>query len=93
MGRSWTIWDVFPQMVERRRTVAPESLTPERRRRREARAPLSSGFEGGWLTFETLGEKRRLAPIPEGWADLPDEELLALLNQAKLTGNSRRLIE
>jgi hypothetical protein len=96
MGRGWTVWDVNPQMVERRRAGPPSSQTTprnERRRRREARAPLSNGFERGWLAFETDGEKRRLAPIPEGWADLPDEELLALLSQATQTVNSRRLIE
>src|SRR4051812_25164456 len=93
MGRSWTVWDVNPQMVDRRRSSAKTAPTAERRRRREARAPLSNGFERGWLTFETVGEKRRLAPIPEGWADLPDEELLALLSEATVTANSRRLIE
>ena len=36
----------------------------------------------GWLTFRTTGEKRRLAPIPAGWAEAPDERLLAWLDQA-----------
>ena len=95
LGRSWTVWDVSPQLVERRRPTPDETGAParERRRRREARAPLTNGFERGWLAFETQGEKRRLAPIPEGWAELPDEALRALLAQATVTPRTRRLIE
>src|SRR5690242_4842982 len=95
LGRAWTVWDVLPQLVERRRPAPDDSGAPtkERRRRREARAALTNGFEHGWLAFETDGEKRRLAPIPDGWADLPDEELCALLSQATVTTRSRRLIE
>lgn len=36
----------------------------------------------GWLTFECAAEKRRLAPIPEGWAELEDETLVRLCDSA-----------
>lgn len=37
---------------------------------------LSSGFEQGWLTFECdNGVLRRLAPIPNGWADASHQRL------------------
>lgn len=37
---------------------------------------LSSGFEQGWLTFECdNGGLRRLAPIPTGWEDAPQQKL------------------
>jgi hypothetical protein len=36
----------------------------------------------GWLTFESEAVKRRLAPIPEGWADLDDETLARLCESA-----------
>jgi hypothetical protein len=36
----------------------------------------------GWLTFESAAEKRRLAPIPEGWADLDEETLVTLCDAA-----------
>ena len=50
-------------------------------------------LRNGWLTFETTREKRRLAPLPEGWEDRTDPELLDLLQQATVVKPSRRLIE
>jgi hypothetical protein len=44
---------------------------------------LAEGFAAGWLTFECEEEKRRLAPIPEGWEHAADEHLLALLRDAQ----------
>jgi hypothetical protein len=32
-------------------------------------------FAGGWLLFETLGEKRRLAPYPDDWTHLSVQQL------------------
>jgi hypothetical protein len=29
----------------------------------------------GWLTFESDGERRRLAPIPPGWEDVAVDRL------------------
>jgi hypothetical protein len=43
---------------------------------------LSSGFEKGWLTFESDSDHRRLAPIPPGWEDLSDAGLRVLLKEA-----------
>ena len=35
-------------------------------------AVINPGFEKGWLTFEAeTGLLRRLAPVPEGWEDVP----------------------
>ena len=39
---------------------------------------------GGWLTFESGAEKRRLAPIPEGWDGHDTPGLLLLLTKAEL---------
>ncbi len=44
---------------------------------------VSNTLEGGWLTFQREGEKRRLAPIPLYWANASEEELRALLARAK----------
>ena len=44
---------------------------------------LSRGFENGWLTFESLSEKRRLIPIPTHWEDLTQAELRSLCERAK----------
>ncbi|MEO8909136.1 MAG: hypothetical protein ABI408_02775 [Gemmatimonadaceae bacterium] len=41
--------------------------TPDRRPGPFRRAvSVSSEYTNGWLCFESTGEKRRLAPIPEG---------------------------
>ena len=32
-------------------------------------------LRGGWLTFESSQGRRRLAPIPSGWADATPERL------------------
>lgn len=36
-------------------------------------------FASGWLTFECPAERRRLAPIPELWADAGDDDLRGFL--------------
>jgi hypothetical protein len=43
---------------------------------------VSAGFENGWLSFETEGEKRRLAPIPPDWDTGPEPSLRELLRSA-----------
>jgi hypothetical protein len=47
-----------------------EQLLPER-------APLLSRpeFAAGWLLFTCEGERRRLAPLPSGWREAPEEQL------------------
>ena len=39
---------------------------------------------GGWLTFESELEKRRLAPIPLYWVKAPEDELERMLETAKV---------
>lgn len=105
-GVTWAVWDVHPQLVERRRSArrsAPSRLGAvardlrtaiDRRRRTEVRIPVREGYEHGWLAFDsTLGSKR-LAPIPPGWETLPDSRLLEFWMQGKdATRTRRRLIE
>lgn len=43
---------------------------------------LPDDWKGGWLTFESGDEKRRLAPVPEGWDDLRPERLELLCRVA-----------
>ena len=47
-----------------------EQLLPER-------AVLLSrpDFAAGWLLFTCDGERRRLAPLPTGWREAPEEQL------------------
>ena len=49
---------------------------------RGGRRSVNPELAEGWLTFESMAEKRRLAPIPEGWEDLDDETLVRLLDSA-----------
>jgi hypothetical protein len=49
----------------------------------QRRITLSEGYGSGWLTFESLSEKRRLIPIPYHWEDLSQAELRVLCEQAK----------
>lgn len=48
----------------------------------KALARLPGPFQQGWLCFGAATEKRRLSPIPEGWEDASEEELLHLRDQA-----------
>ena len=42
----------------------------------------SSGFEKGWLTFESTLGRRRLAPIPARWETFDEDKLRLLLKAA-----------
>jgi hypothetical protein len=75
-GIEWQAWDIVPQLAERRATerrAARLAVTTERRRANErrheggGRPVLSRGFSAGWLCFDALLEKRRLAPAPADW--------------------------
>jgi hypothetical protein len=37
----------------------------------------------GWLCFESEGEKRRLAPVPENWDNADERELAHFCASAK----------
>lgn len=87
--RNWQVWDVIPTLIATRLNGEPRhSATgdhPERRRSNRASASsVATEMRDGWLAFQCQDESRRLAPIPAGWADLPNAELAALLRSATL---------
>jgi hypothetical protein len=43
---------------------------------------LPEQFGNGWLCFESAVAKRRLTPVPPGWADMSDKELVGLMKRA-----------
>ena len=47
------------------------------------RRDAMGGFRSGWLTFDNGSERRRLAPIPPTWEELPDERLVLLLRMTE----------
>ena len=81
------MWQVHPSAAERRfsqRRIIDDDRADKAERRsgderrvgaRDARAPVAAEFTYGWLCFETTGEKRRLAPVPEGWDRADDETI------------------
>ncbi len=101
----WLAWDVIPAWGERRmgeRRSAKGDTPPRGRERRRAerrvakgiRIALTPALSQGWLAFEAGDARRRLAPIPEGWHELPDDELRALWRRAEqLPPRRRRLVE
>jgi hypothetical protein len=44
---------------------------------------MSQGYGSGWLTFESLYEKRRLLPIPPHWDEMSQADLRLLCERAK----------
>ena len=95
-GCYWQVWDSQPTRMERRQGGndrrfhkdspwrGPERRAgQERRLTSQRRITLSEGYGSGWLTFESLDEKRRLIPIPKQWDNLSQPELRALCEKAK----------
>lgn len=93
LGREWRVWEVIPQLAERRRHSVSPPDGEERRVIPGARSPVNTGFERGWLAFETKGERRRLAPVPPRWEEFGELMLRALLDSAERAGRPRRLVE
>jgi hypothetical protein len=60
----------------------------DRRTVSQRRITLAEGYGRGWLTFESLDEKRRLIPVPGGWASATQEELRMLCAKAKLVAKA-----
>lgn len=60
-GRVWQAWHVDP---------SDHVDWPERARRH-----LPANMAEGWLCFESGTEKRRLRPVPAGWASGSEDDL------------------
>ena len=87
-GKQWDVFLVHPsaaerRFVDRRVNKVDQAEGVERRRgeerrgdvRKSPRASVAEEFAHGWLCFETHGEKRRLAPVPELWHRADEETL------------------
>jgi hypothetical protein len=95
-GAYWQAWDSQPSRPERRQTQidrrvarlypwrgAERRTGPDRRIESQRRITMSQGYSTGWLTFESLFEKRRLLPIPPHWDEMSQAELRLLCERAK----------
>ncbi len=69
-GRRWRAWD-----------ISPDAIHPQTK----AEDYLADCFQLGWIVFETFdgSDKRRLCPYPKNWEELPEDQLLALLERAE----------
>ena len=81
--------DVDPPVLEQRRGTDRRRGLPDK----IPRVKLTGGLEGGWLAFESPGERRRLSPIPAGWETAPDSELERMCRNSMPAAAPRRLIE
>jgi hypothetical protein len=52
---------------------------------------VQSVYANGWLAFESPLERRRLAPIPDGWEALSEELLQRLCAEATPVPERRQL--
>jgi hypothetical protein len=81
-GVSWDVWDVSPHDLSR---FDYDRRTSSRARGDAPRAVAASVYpelREGWLCFQSLHEKRRFAPIPSDWYELPDAVLRVMLDVA-----------
>lgn len=102
-GAMWQVWGVAPpgasairaqRRVRDRRSPDPVILYkgPDRRIAERRRAPGSpgAGLESGWLVFESVRGKRRLAPPPDGWDLWPEPKLVELWSRASAVSGGPR---
>jgi hypothetical protein len=95
-GQQWEAWEVHPSAIERRLADdrrGGERKAAGRRHRRETRIVVDPQLAAGWVAFQSREERRRLAPIPTGWDQLPDADLIRLAERAESLGKPRRLLE
>lgn len=100
-GTEWQVWAVVPRRslgpeswegIDRR---APEPVLRFRGSERRTQLPrsispvLSPGLESGWLTFDSGTEKRRIAPIPDGWEEADDTALAELCRTARVVAKGK----
>ena len=95
-GTEWRVWNVVPSLAlnedsrewERRGQDVFAYDGPERRQqedqgRRHTLPFVSPRLSSGWLCFESPAAKRRLAPTPDGWEEVPDVELVTFWETAE----------
>ncbi|MGH7622489.1 MAG: hypothetical protein ACREMU_09140, partial [Gemmatimonadaceae bacterium] len=92
-GNRWDVWEVDPKDLER---VAYDRRSTERDHDGPRDAPaapaaartpvdiatLHPELRDGWLCFQSGGERRRFAPVPPRWIELPESVLRVMLDVA-----------
>ena len=105
LARLWNAWEVIPAWGERRsadRRQHAEAAgarvvdrrAADRRHGKGVRIALPPRLAHGWVAFECGDERRRVAPIPAGWCELPEPGLRELWRDAEqLPPRRKRLVE
>ena len=71
-GVEWRVWEVIPSKAGIETSARAQSRT----------SLSSTPYANGWLCFESSSQKRRLAPIPDGWELRSAAGIAELLHQA-----------
>lgn len=98
-GTAWEVWEAHPRLAERRSMRERRAQRREATDRRGAPRPALVGEPSirrladysGWLVFRSAREERRRTPIPDGWEDMSEAQLVALLERSRSTGPYPRL--
>ena len=95
---TWDVWDVYPALGDRRGPHADRRRfmrdTQDRRTMLGAVSlRVTPEYALGWLAFQSDHERRRLAPVPDGWEGLDEPELERLCQAATPVGRPRRFVE
>jgi hypothetical protein len=95
-GVSWEVWDVLPGWADRRRSddrrETPRVRKAERRALLGKRIGVRAELADGWLCFRGGGEKRRVAPIPDGWEGFDDAKLVQLMHSVPAQPDQTRSV-
>jgi hypothetical protein len=89
-GNQWDVWEVDPKDLAR---VAYDRRSTERSQDAPRAGPaarwtpvdiatLHPELRDGWLCFQFGTERRRFAPIPPHWVELPENVLRVMLDVA-----------
>lgn len=87
-GMRWEIWEVNPTdlgrfIYDRRALERADPGQPADNREPANESPsVHPELRDGWLCFQSATERRRFAPIPLGWRELPDSVLRVTLDIA-----------
>lgn len=81
----WDVWDVRPEDALQRTSYDRRNLEragADDASPAERSALVDPLLEDGWLCFQTGNMRRRFAPIPPAWFELPDAVLRVMVDIA-----------
>ena len=87
-GTRWDVWNVTSYVLRGtdRRQGQDDGAWDGPERRGGGSDALVPDPQAGWLCFQSAGEKRRLAPVPQGWIHFGPAQMERLLERAATVG-------